>query len=180
MATFPDVVPLRGLATDHLDRLGATFLDIGGSIAHLLKRALAKEDVGTEWRDGSLHSKFHYVPISSQIFRSRLLKANTLEPRGLEKRACLGGCHEIRAGTVLGPRNRVMRLTDGTQAVLGQCKKAARRQHPVRLAEKSATVGYVHGYMLRIRAVECVVGVRQVLAVALFDRHPIRHADKRG
>ena len=48
------------------------------------------------------------------------------------------------------------------------------------LREKTRPIGYIHCDVLRVAAVKSSISIRQLLAVALLDRHLILHLEQRA
>jgi hypothetical protein len=71
-----------------------------------------------------------------------------------------------------------MRVACGPGAVLGEREERARLQHAPGLGEELLAVGHVHRHVLAVGAVEGVVGVGQLLAVALLDRDAVGEVEQ--
>jgi hypothetical protein len=169
-----------GFATDDLNRVGATFLDAALGVTRLLQRIVTEQDMDTQRRQLTSLRRGDHLAVRGDVLRAGVLDIDVDESGSAESLDGVLWCGQPLTGAVLRPRQRVVRVADGTEPVLGEPEERARLEHPERLGEELGPVRDVHRDVLGVGAVERLAPVRQGEGVALLDADLAGHSQQRS
>ena len=149
------------------------FLDISCRIPDDLGRKFAEQNVNTEFRRFAPFRQFNGTQIPLQVLFARIRDLKAGKARALEQSQCVGRSHQVGSTSIFRPGQRMVRIADRSQPMLGDREETSRFEDPVCLAEKGQPVRNIHRHMLRVSTIKSAIRVRQFLPVTMFDGNSV-------